>query len=248
MWRFVAPHFESNYRIILFDYVGSGQSDTSQFNPQKYSTLQGYVNDLIEVCDAAGVSGVHLVGHSVSSMIGALASIERPDLFKSLIMIGPSPRYVNDFPNYYGGFEQKDLEALIDMMDKNYLGWANFLAPNVMKNESHPELTQELESSFCSTDPAISKVFARATFFSDNREDLQNIPVPTLIMQCAEDMLAPASVGEYLNDKIPKGTLVHLSATGHCPHMSQPAETITVIQEYLARMSLNDPTTNANLG
>ena len=233
MWRFVAPAFEPDYKVILFDYVGAGQSDVAAFSRERYSDLSGYARDVIEICTALDLSDVIFVGHSVSSVIGMLASIQRPELFKQLIMVGPSPRYINDPPDYVGGFERPDIEGLLDMMDKNYIGWANFLAPVIMKNQERPELSGELEKSFCSTDPEIARRFAEATFFADNRDDLKHVSVPSLIMQCSDDAVAPREVGDYLHRNLSQSTLRVMEATGHCPHMSHPEETIETIREYL---------------
>jgi len=234
MWRFVTPAFEDDYRIILFDYVGSGQSLREAYSAERYSDLQGYAQDVLDICAALDLRDVIFVGHSVSSMIGLLAAIREPARFDRLIMIGPSPRYINAPPDYVGGFERADIEGLLDLMEKNYLGWANFLAPVIMKNPERPELAGELEQSFCSTDPATARRFAEVTFFSDNRSDLPQVPVPALVMQCAEDAIAPREVGEYVHRHLPGSTFRLLQATGHCPHMSHPAETIRAIQEYLA--------------
>ncbi|MFJ5769214.1 alpha/beta fold hydrolase [Psychrobacillus sp. NPDC093180] len=233
MWRLVAPAFEENYRIILFDYVGSGKSDYNAYDTSKYSDLYGYANDLVEICAALDLKEITFVGHSVGSTIGMLASIQKPDLFEHLIMIGPSPRYLNDQPDYNGGFEREELEGLIDMMEMNYIGWSNYLSKVIMKNPDRPELSKELEESFCSTDPTVARQFAIATFFSDNREDLKKVLVPSLILQCSEDVIAPIEVGNYMHRHLPKNTLRFMEATGHCPHMSHPEETIRLIREYL---------------
>jgi sigma-B regulation protein RsbQ len=233
MWRFVAPAFADDYRVVLFDYVGSGKSDLGAYDPQRYSSLDGYASDVLDVCHALDLRDVVFVGHSVSGMIGVLAANREPEIFARLILIGPSPRYINDAPEYVGGFERGDIEGLLETMEKNYIGWANFLAPAIMKNPDRPELGEELEASFCSTDPVIANRFARATFFADNRADLPRLKVPSLIMQCADDMIAPNAVGNYVHRVTPNSTLRELQATGHCPHMSHPDETIAVIREYL---------------
>jgi sigma-B regulation protein RsbQ len=233
MWRFVTPAFEDDYRIVLFDYVGSGKSDLRAYDPDRYSTLEGYAQDVLDVCHTLDLHDVILVGHSVSSMIGVLAANREPERFARLVLVGPSPRYINDPPAYVGGFERADIEGLLETMEKNYIGWANFLAPAIMKNPDRPELADELEASFCSTDPVIARRFAEATFFADNRADLAGVRVPSLIMQCSEDMIAPLDVGEYLSQAIPGSALKILKATGHCPHMSHSEETIEVIREYL---------------
>jgi sigma-B regulation protein RsbQ len=233
MWRYVTPAFEDEYRIVLFDYVGSGKSDLAAYDADRYSRLDGYARDVLDVVHALDLRDVVFVGHSVSSMVGVLAANQEPDRFARLVMVGPSPRYINDAPDYVGGFERADIEGLLEMMDSNYIGWANFLAPAIIRNPDRPELGEELTESFCSTDPTIARRFAEATFFADNREDLQSVRVPSLVMQCSEDMIAPPQVGEYVHRALPDSTLRVLKATGHCPHMSHPEETIEVIREFL---------------
>jgi sigma-B regulation protein RsbQ len=233
MWRYITPAFEEDYKIFLFDYVGAGKSDISAYNPERYSSLEGYARDILDICQDLQLLDVIFVGHSVSSMIGLLAAIEKPDYFNKLVMIGPSPCYINDM-DYKGGFEKADIESMLETMDKNYIGWANFLAPNIMGHKDRPELSGELTESFCTTDPIIARQFAEATFFSDNRKDLQNIQIPSLILQCSEDIIAPLSVGDYLSQHLPKNTFKVMKATGHCPHLSEPEETISLIKEYLS--------------
>lgn len=233
MWRFVVPAFENDYRIILFDYVGAGKSDKSAYNSERYSSLNGYAQDVLDICRELDLKDVIFVGHSVSSMIGLLAAIEEPNYFERLIMVGPSPCYINK-EDYKGGFEKKDIEDLLETMEKNYIGWSNFLAPNIMGNKDRPDLGEELTESFCSTDPLIARQFAEATFFSDNREDLKKIKLPSLILQCSEDIIAPVQVGEYLSKHLPNSTIRIMKATGHCPHMSEPEETVSLIKDYLS--------------
>jgi sigma-B regulation protein RsbQ len=235
VWRFVAPAFEQRYKVVLFDYVGAGQSDSTAYDPERYRTLHGYAQDVIDICDALELEPAIFVGHSVSSMIGVLASIERPAAIKRLVLVGPTPRYLNDPPGYIGGFERDDIDGLLDLMDKNYMGWASYLAPIVMGNPERPELGAELEDKFCSTDPAMARRFAPATFLADNRADLARVTVPSLIMQCSADLIAPAAVGDYLHEQLPASELVTMRATGHCPHMSDPEETIAIILGHLAR-------------
>lgn len=236
MWKYIVPHFEENYQIILFDYVGSGESQLEYYSSEKYSDLHGYAQDVLEVMDTLNLRNAIFVGHSVSSMIGMLASIREPKYFERMIMIGPSPRYVNDLPEYYGGFEKRDIDDLLHMMEMNFIGWASYLAPIVMKNAERQELTQELEKTFCSRIPAIARQFAEVTFFSDCREDLQYSLVPTLILQCADDSIAPLEVGDYLHTHLKNSTLKQMSAKGHYPQLSHPEETTQLIQEYLTRM------------
>ncbi|TAF04041.1 MAG: alpha/beta hydrolase [Nostocales cyanobacterium] len=239
MWRFITSPFENDYKIILFDYVGTGKSDLSAYSPERYSNLDGYAQDILDICTALELTDVIFIGHSVSCMIGILSSIQAPDLFKHLILVSPSPCYINYPPDYVGGFERQDIEELLDIMDKNYIGWASFLAPVVMKNEDQPQLTQELEASFCSTDPVSASIFAKATFYSDNRSDLPKVTLPSLILQCAEDAIAPTEVGYYLHRHLSGSTLKLMKATGHCPHMSHPGETIDLIKEYLTALDIN---------
>ena len=234
MWRFMTPAFEDDYRIVLFDYVGSGKSDLRAYDATRYGSLEGYTQDVLDVIHALDLRDVVFVGHSVSTIVGVLAANREPERFAHLILVGPSPRYINDAPDYVGGFERADIEGLLDTMEKNYIGWANFLAPVIMANPDRPELTRELEESFCSTDPVIARRFAEVTFFSDNRADLPRVRVPSLVLQCSKDLIAPDSVGEYVAANLPGSTLRRLQATGHCPHMSHPEETIDAIREYLA--------------
>jgi sigma-B regulation protein RsbQ len=205
MWRFVTPAFEADYRIVLFDYVGSGKSDLDAYDAHRYATLDGYAQDVLDVVHALDLHDVIFVGHSVSGMVGVLAANREPDRFARLVLVGPSPRYVND-PPYVGGFERGEIDGLLETMEKNYIGWANFLAPAIMKNPDRPELGQELEASFCSTDPVIARNFAEATFFADNRADVREVQVPSLILQCSEDIIAPTVVGEYLHREMPRST------------------------------------------
>jgi len=233
MWRFITPAFEDEYRIILFDYVGAGKSDNGSYNAERYASLQGYAQDVLDICKELQLSDVIFIGHSVSSMIGLLAAVEEPEYFSNIIMVGPSACYIND-DDYMGGFERKDIEGLLETMEKNYIGWANFLAPNVMGNKERPELGEELTESFCSTDPVIANQFAKATFFSDNRNDLGKLKIPSLILQCSDDIIAPIEVGTYLHRNLPQSELKIMKAKGHCPHMSEPEETIKLIKEYIS--------------
>jgi sigma-B regulation protein RsbQ len=232
MWRAVTPAFEQDYTVILFDYVGSGYSDPTAFNRTRYSTLHGYATDVIEILDELKLSKVNFVGHSVSSMIGALAAIQRPDLFATLVMIGPSPSYINE-GDYVGGFERPDIEDLLEMLDNNHAGWSAMMAPIIMGNPEHPELAKELEASFCRTDPMYAQHFARVTFLSDNRKDLPKLRTRTLILQCDQDAIAPAAVGEYVHRCLPGSELVVMEATGHCPHLSSPGLVTEAIQKFL---------------
>lgn len=235
MWNLVAPAFASTHRQVLFDYVGSGRSDRTAFDPKRYAELKGYAQDVIEVCDALGLQrGVTFVGHSVSCSIGILASIERPNLFDKLVLLGPSPCFLNHPPGYLGGFEREDLEGLLSLMDQNYMGWAQVLAPVVAGAAGEGAVTSTLTQSFCSTDPAVAKVFARATFFADNRADLAKVTRPSLLLQHRKDNLAPLGVGEYLHARLPDSTLRVLDVAGHCAHLSNPALVIDAMRAYVA--------------
>ena len=231
-WQFVVDAFTPDYKVILFDYVGSGKSDLSQYDSSKYSTLEGYAQDILDVCEALNLKQVIFVGHSVSAMIGLLAAVQKPDYFKKLVFIGPSPRYLND-ENYTGGFDRQDMESLFDFMDSNYLGWSNTMAPAIMGNPERPELGDFLTNSFCATDPDVAREFARVTFFSDNRSDLGKLNVESLIMHCSDDVVAPLAVGEFFAANTPNNKLVLLEASGHCPHISEPAKTIRAIKQFI---------------
>ena len=232
MWRFVAPAFEESHRLVLFDHVGAGGSDLSAYDRGKYETLNGYAADVLEICRDLQLEDVIFVGHSVSAMIGVLAAAEQPDLFAALVLVGPSPRYVND-RDYVGGFSRQDIEGLLDALDSNYLGWASSMAPVIVGNPERPELGAELTNSFCRTDPEIASHFARVTFLSDNRADLERVTTPALILQCSDDVIAPYAVGEFVHRRMAKSRLVIMKATGHCPNLSAPAETIAAIKAFL---------------
>jgi sigma-B regulation protein RsbQ len=232
MWRFVAPAFAEDFRVILFDHVGAGASDLSAYDAEKYSTLDGYASDVLEICEALDLQEVVFVGHSVSSMIGTLAELREPERFSALVMVGPSPRYIDD-DQYVGGFGESDIQELLDSLDSNYLGWSSAMAPVIMGNPDRPELGEELTDSFCRTDPEIARRFATVTFLSDNREDLPRISTPTLVLQCSNDVIAPLEVGEFVHKSVPGSTMRILEATGHCPNLSAPGETVAAISAFL---------------
>jgi len=232
MWRYMVPAFESEHQIVLFDHVGAGRSDLASYDRQEYGTLDGYATDVLELLDELDLTNVVFVGHSVSAMIGVLAANRRADRFGALVLVGPSPRYIND-DSYEGGFSQQDVEELLDALDSNYLGWSTAMAPAIMGNGDRPELGDELANSFCRTDPTIAGEFARVTFLSDNRTDLASVSLPTLILQCSEDIIAPASVGAFIHARVSGSSLVQLNATGHCPNLSAPDETAAAIRSFL---------------
>lgn len=233
MWRYVAPAFEATHRVVLFDHVGAGQSDITQYQRDRYGTLNGYATDVLEICEALALEDVIFVGHSVSTMIGVLAAVREPARFHSLVLVGPSPRYLDD-EGYVGGFSRGDIDELLAALESNYLGWSAAMAPAIMGNPGRPALGSELTNSFCRTDPDIASHFARVTFLSDNRADLSSVDVPTLILQCSDDIIAPPSVGAFVHTAMPRSVLVQLKATGHCPQLSEPEETIAAMHAFLA--------------
>jgi sigma-B regulation protein RsbQ len=232
MWRHVAPAFAADHRVVLFDHVGAGGADPAAWDPERYASLDGYATDVLEICAALDLTGIVFVGHSVSAMIGVLAAGRDPDRFAKLVLVGPSPRYVDD-EGYRGGFSREDIEGLLESLDSNFLGWSSAMAPVIVGNPDRPELGEELTNSFCRTDPEIARHFARVTFLSDNRADLAGVRAPALVLQCADDVIAPAAVGEYVHAQLPGSTLVRMQATGHCPNLSAPDETIAAIRAFL---------------
>jgi len=231
MWRYVWPAFAEDHRVVLFDHVGAGGSDASAFDPRRYASLQGYAHDVLEICRELELTDTVFVGHSVSAMMGVLAAAEEPERFGRLVLVGPSPRYIDD-EGYRGGFSRTDIDELLASLDSNFLGWSSAMAPVIMGNSERPELGEELTNSFCATDPEIAARFARVTFLSDNRGDLEDLRVPTLVLQCSDDVIAPESVGRYVHDAIPGSRFLQLSATGHCPNLSAPQETIEAIRAF----------------
>lgn len=232
MWRLVTPAFEESHTVVCFDYVGAGGSDLAAYNPARYSSLEGYAQDVLEICQELDLHGAVFVGHSVSAMIGVLAALRAPERFAKLVLVAPSPRYIND-EGYVGGFSRADIDELLEFLDSNYLGWSSTMAPAIMGNPERPELGDELTNSFCRTDPAIAKRFARVTFLSDNRADLSRVTQPCLVLQCSEDVIAPLAVGQYVHQHIRSSQMVIMRATGHCPNLSAPEETVAAIRAFL---------------
>ena len=235
MWRFVAPRFAGDHQVILFDHVGAGGSDLSAYDERRYASLDGYAQDVLDLCSELDLHDVVFVGHSVSAMIGVLAAKREPERFAGLVLVGPSPRYTDE-GDYRGGFTEQDISELLDSLDSNYLGWSAQMAPVIMGNPDRPELGAELTASFCRTDPAIARKWARVTFTSDNRADLATVCVPTLVLQCTHDAIAPVEVGEYVTQHIPGAEMVMLDATGHCPNLSAPDATADAIEAFLRRI------------
>ena len=233
MWRHVTPDFD-DHRVVVFDHVGAGGSDLSAYDRAKYDSLHGYADDVLEIVEELDLRDVVYVGHSVGAMIGVLAATRAPSRFSDLVLVGPSPRYLND-DGYVGGFDQADIDRLLESLDENYLGWSSVMGPVIMGNPQHPELGAELTDSFCRTDPAIARHFAAVTFLSDNRRDLRHVTTPTLVMQCSDDAIAPQCVGTYVHEQIADSELVLLNATGHCPNLSAPAELSARLRARLER-------------
>ena len=232
MWRLVAPAFEGDFKVVLFDHVGAGRSDLAAYDSDKYSDLAGYADDVVEILRELGLTGVVFVGHSVSAMIGVLASLKAPELFERLVLVGPSPRYIDD-GKYIGGFSASQINELLESLADNHMGWSAAMAPAIMGNPDRPELGEELTNSFCRTDPKIAREFARVTFNSDNRADLPRVAVPSLIMQCSDDIIASTHVGEYVHNQIAGSEIVYLDAAGHCPNLSAPQEVISAIRAFV---------------
>ena len=232
MWRYVYPAFQDNYTTVLFDHVGAGNSDLSAYSFQKYDELEGYAEDIVEITKELNIKDAVFVGHSVSAIMGLIAANKAPDIFKSLILIGPSPSYINQ-GDYIGGFSSSEIDELLESMNNNHLGWSMAMAPVIMGNPEREELGKELANSFCKTDPEIAKHFAKTTFLTDKRDILQHTKVPVLILQCSNDIIAPLEVGHYMHKQIENSKLVVMKATGHCPNLSAPEETIAAIRSFL---------------
>ncbi|MFJ4895320.1 alpha/beta fold hydrolase [Streptomyces sp. NPDC088788] len=231
MWRLVVPALARDHQVVLFDYVGSGHADPDAWSEQRYGSLEGYAQDVLDICEDLDLRDVVFVGHSVSAMVGVLAAAQAPQRFSGLVMVAPSPRYIDD-DGYRGGFGADDIEELLESLESNYLGWSAAMAPVIMGHEDRPELGEELTASFCATDPDMARVFARTTFLSDSRADLKTVAVPTLVLECRQDVIAPREVGAYVHAAIPGSRLVTLEATGHCPQLSAPQATAAAITEF----------------
>jgi len=234
IWRYMVPALSARYQLILFDQVGSGESDRTEYDPQKYATLSGYAQDVIEICQVLGLKQTAVVAHSVGTMIILLAALQAPQLFSQIVMVAPSPYYINE-PGYHGGIDREDMTQLLQLMETDYNGWADIFAALLMGPTTPAAVSQELATQFCTTDCSIARDFAEVAFFADNRADLPRLQVPTLLLQCTQDVAAPAEVGEYLLDHLPQATLVTMQATGHCPHLSAPMETLAAIESFLAQ-------------
>ncbi|MGA8257174.1 MAG: alpha/beta hydrolase [Nocardioides sp.] len=232
MWRFVTPAFEKDFRVVLFDFPGAGGSAPESYDAARHSSLDGYADDVLAIIEELDLRDVVLVGHSVAAMIGAIAAQRAPERFDKLVMVGPSPRYIDD-DGYRGGFSEPDIHELLDSLASNYLGWSASMAPVIMGNADRPELGDELSASFCRMAPEIARTFARVTFLSDVRDVLPEVTTSTLVLQCSNDVIAPVEVGAYVTDAMPDARLTLLRATGHCPHLSAPEETIAAMADFI---------------
>lgn len=231
LWRLVTARLAPSFRVVLFDHVGSGSSDPSAWDAQRYSSLHAYADDILDIVRGLDLHDVVFVGHSVAAMMGVLAVSTDPSRFAKLVLLTPSPCYVDD-EEYRGGFSRRDIEELLDSLESNYLGWSRSMAPVIMGAPERPELADELADSFCRTDPACARVFARTTFLSDNRADLAGVSVPTLVIECAHDAIAPREVGAYVHQHVGSSKLVTLDTTGHCPQLSAPEATAQAISAF----------------
>ena len=231
LWRHVVEELRSDFRLVLIDLVGSGSSDPGAWDATKYSSLAGYASDILEIVDQLNLCDVVFVGHSVSAMIGALATIKDPGRFAKLVLLTPSPCYI-DGDGYRGGFSRADIDELLESLEQNYLGWSQAMAPVIMGTPDRPQLQDDLAETFCRTDPECARVFARTTFLSDNRADLAHVSLPTLVIECAQDAIAPREVGAYVHAHIPGSQKITLDATGHCPHVSAPTATAAAIATF----------------
>jgi len=233
MWRYIIPAFAEQFTLVLFDHVGGGASDATAYEPKKYASLNGYAQDVLDICRELHLTDVTLIGHSVGAMIGALAAIAEPIHFQRLILLCPSPCYLNEI-GYYGGFDRADIESMLAFMETDYVGWADTFAPFIMGNPEQPLLAAELSLSFCQTNPTIARQFARVTFLSDNRIDITRLQTPCILLQSAQDLIAPPEVGTYMEAHIPDATLITLPVAGHCPQLSAPTETLLAMEAFLA--------------
>ena len=235
MWRLLAPAFEDRYRVVLLDLIGAGKSDLAAYKPTTaHGTLAGHATDLLDVMSALALHDAIFVGHSVAAMIGVMAAVREPERFAKMVLISPSPRFINE-GGYTGGFEQQDINELLGAMEADYHGWSQAISPVMMGKDERPELVLELTNSFVRTNPEIAKHFARVTFFSDTRTELGFLTIPTLVVQSAHDVIAPLAVGHYINEQLADSRLVVVETGGHCPHLSAPQETLRAMDHFLHR-------------
>ncbi|MBE7941559.1 MULTISPECIES: alpha/beta hydrolase [Ramlibacter] len=238
MWRFVAPHFEDRFRVVMMDLMGCGRSDWSAWEPGRYATLDGHAQDLIAVAQAFAGPHTVLVVHSVATMIGLLADLKAPPLFAAHAMFAPSPCYLNE-GGYTGGFERETLAALLEMLDNDGATFAGRMAPVIMGESHPPGYAREIEDAFCATLPEAFRQFARATFEGDFRARLPQLVKPVLVLQCTEDVVAPRSVGEYMATTLPDARLVLVPTQGHVPQMADPTRCIQALEDFLEGLGLD---------
>ena len=233
MWHLMLPYFRDDYRVVLMDHVGTGNAGMEDWSPEAYRSLHRYAADVIGVVEALDLREVILVGHSVSAIICGLVAAAIPKRVARLVMIGPSPYYLNE-GDYRGGFEASDIRELIAAVESNYIGWSKAMAPAIMGRPDAPDTGEYLTARFCEQDPEVALAFARATFESDHRPDLPKVPVPTLVLQCSQDIIAGEQVGRFVAEAIPEASYRKLAARGHCPNYSAPEETSAAIAAWLA--------------
>lgn len=233
-WRSQVAAFKDHYQIILFDHVGCGRSDFNAYNATRYSSIHGYAEDLLELCEELDVRDGILVGHSVSGMAGLLAAVAEPKRFRQLVFVKASPRYLNDpSAGYVGGFEPAQLESLYAAMSGNFHAWSTGFSKLVMDNPEMPELAQEFARSLTLMRPDIALASARVIFESDLRAELPRLKTPTLIVQSGSDFAVPDEVGLYMARHIPLAQLARIDARGHLPHLSAPQAVNQAINDFL---------------
>ena len=231
-WRLLSPHFETKYQLVQLDLVGSGSSRHADYDRERHGNLTGHAADLLDVLRTLALYDVVFVGHSVGAMIGVIAAVREPQRFAKMVLISPSPRFINE-KGYAGGFEQKDINELLAAMDADYHGWAHGISPVMMGKDEAPELVMELTNSFVSSNPEIARHFARVIFLSDTRAELGFLDAPTLVVQSAHDVIAPLAVGHYINEQLADSRIEVIETGGHCPHLSAPQQTLAAIDRFL---------------
>ncbi|TVT38334.1 alpha/beta hydrolase [Hymenobacter setariae] len=233
IWRYLSTPLANRYRVVLFDYVGTGDSDLGAYNWQEYSTLKRYAQDVVEICRVLELHEVVLIGHSVGATIAMLAAGQAPGYFAKCVLLTASPCYLNK-PGYYGGLTLEDVNQLFALLDVDQNSWANLFSGMLIAPEHAPTIGEELASYFCNLDSNVARHFARVAFLADNRADVSQLQLPTLLLQCADDAIAPTEVSTFLMEHLPQATLTTLPAVGHCPHLSAPLETMAAIEAFLA--------------
>lgn len=232
IWRHLTTALSQHHQLVFFDYIGTGETDPKAYDPQKYASLAGYAQDVVAICEALALRDVVLIGHSVGATIALLAATAAPTYFKQVVLLAPSPYYLNE-PGYYGGFERADVEQLLAMFDRDGHQWAIPFANLLLGPTTAHSAMEELTTYFCEMDETVGRQLARITFLSDHRTDVTHLHLPTLIIQSAQDAAVPAEVVAYLAQQLPEAKQVQLPTMGHCPHLSAPLETIAAIAAFV---------------